>query len=438
MDNPPLPRPIILSDTATLEGRLLILSFLFMGINLAALAVVRGFRISDWLMLLVWSIAAGGAVLILDRYLPKRDPLIFPITMFLTGWGLVMIDRLSDGFIYNFADRQTLWMVFGVIAMLVMATRPEPLVWLREYRYITLIGGLLLLLSTILFGTNPSGFSYAPQLWLGANGIYFQPSELLKIVLVGFLASYLAEQYPALRAIGIQPRNDIVMFSPRILGPILLMWGLCIVILVWQRDLGAAAIFFGVFILLLYMTSGQPLVLVSGLGLMIIAGISAYFVFDVVQARVDIWLDPWSQADSGAFQVVQSLIAFGEGGVFGRGIGQGAPNYIPVVHSDFVFAAIAEEYGLLGVIAVCVCLAVLVTRTLKSAIAHSSRPFYALMVTGISGLIALQSLLILGGTLRLVPLTGVTLPFVSYGGSSLLTSFIMVGLLLRLSEPSRP
>jgi len=438
MDNLKTRRLAASQTVSYVERTLLSVSGVFVVINLIALSLVRGFRAGDVLLVVLWAAAGVFGVWALERRLPERDPLLFPLAMFLTGWGLVVIDRLSDGYIYNFAFRQTLWMLLGVVVMLVFAIRPEPLRWLREYRYIILLLGLLLLVSTILFGTNPSGTAGAPQLWLGLGRIYFQPSEVLKIVLVGFLASYLAEQYPALRAEGVQlGEGGNSSFSPRIVGPVVLMWLLSMIVLVWQRDLGTATLFFGVFVVLLYVASSNGWVVIGGGLLTVVAGIAAYILFGVVRLRVDIWINPWAQADGGAYQIVQSLLAFASGGVFGRGIGQGVPTYIPVVHSDFVFAAIGEEFGLLGVIVVVACILIMVMRGLRIAVLQRERPFQALMAVGLSMILALQSLLIMGGTLRVLPLTGVTLPFVSYGGSSLLTSFMILGLLLRLSGERR-
>jgi cell division protein FtsW len=363
---------------------------------------------------------------LLDHHLPGRDPLLFPLTMFLSGWGLILIDRLAP----PFADRQTIWLLVSTAALLLVATLPHFLRWLRNYRYVLLTLGLLLLVATIVLGTNPSGQSGAPQLWLGFGSIYFQPSEALKIILVGFLASYLAEQYPAMRAEGLGGGQAL---SPRVFGPILLMWGVSVVILIWQRDLGTAILFFAVFLVLLYVASGYNLILASGALLIGIAGLVAYWYFDVVQLRVDIWLNPWPEADGRAFQIVQSLLAFAAGGTLGQGIGQGSPVYIPVVHSDFVFSAVAEEWGLLGIITVLFCMAALVTRGLQIAIRQQGKPFLMLLAVGLSMLIATQSLLIMAGVLKLIPLTGVTLPYLSYGGSSLLVSFIVIGLLLHLS-----
>jgi len=230
-----------------------------------------------------------------------------------------------------------------------------------------------------------------------------------------------------------QPGRLRLWLPVRIFGPILLMWGLCVVLLVWQRDLGTAALFFLVFSLLLYVASGRILIFISGMALMLIAGYVAYLLFDVVQSRVDIWLNPWPEASNRAFQIVQSLMAFSAGGIFGEGIGQGVPTYVPVVHSDFVIAALAEEWGLLGVLTVIAAVALLIVRGTRSGLIHSERPFHVLLASGLSLMLGVQSLLIMAGTLKLLPLTGVTLPFLSYGGSSLVVSFIMVGLLIRLS-----
>lgn len=413
------------------ERVLLVISGLFVLVNITALSLQRPEAVlTNMLLFGVWVGCATGGHMLLNRFTPWRDMLIFPVVMFLCGWGLVLIDRLTP----RFADRQVVWLMLGVVAMLAATAIPNLLRWLRTYRYILLSFGLILLVSTIVLGRNPSGLSTAPQLWLGIGNVFFQPSELLKIILVTFLASYLGEQAPGLRAEGLVSDQRLLWLSPRVLGPILLMWGISVVFLVLQRDLGAAVLFFLVFMVLLYVASGYMLIPLSSAVLIVLAGILAYSQFAVVRLRIDIWINPWPEADGRAYQIVQSLQAFAAGGVFGEGIGQGLPTFIPVVHSDFVFAALAEEYGLLGVIVVILCIAVLVVRGVRIAIRNDGQPFHALLAVGLSALIAIQSIMIMGGVIRLLPLTGVTLPFISYGGSSLLISFIMVGLLLRLSS----
>jgi cell division protein FtsW (lipid II flippase) len=421
----------ILPHTNRTERMFLIIAGGFLLMNFVALALLQDAAWQSALYFVVWIGCALAGTWLLDRNLPNRDPLLFPLAMFLSGWGMVLVDRLAP----NFSNRQALWLVISTAIMLGATSLPQLLRWMRVYRYVILVSGIILLISTILLGRNPSGLEGAPQLWLGFGNIFFQPSEALKVMLVAFLASYLSEQYPTLRAesrlkhfAAAQP-----WMSPRILGPILTMWGLSVVLVVWQRDLGTAALFFAVFLILLYVASGQTFIIVGGTVLLGIAGYVAYNLFSVVALRVDIWLNPWAEADGRAFQIVQSLMAFGAGSVFGEGIGQGSPTYIPVVHSDFVFSALAEEYGLLGVIVLLACVAIFVMRGLRIAVLHQDRPFYSLLAIGYSMLIAVQSLLIMGGVLKLLPLTGVTLPYVSYGGSSLLMSFIVLALLLRLS-----
>lgn len=413
------------------ERVLLLIGSGFLLVNFIALGILRGDLSAPlhWLHFGVWLAVAWVGQRVLEWRLPRRDPFLFPLALFLSGWGLLIIDRLAS----PFADRQTLWLVISVGAMLLVAGFPHALNWLRTYRYTLLLIGLVLLVATIILGRNPSGQIGAPALWLGFGTIFFQPSEALKIILVAFLASYLAEQYPALRAEGIDHMRQWAL-SPRILGPILLMWGISIIILIWQRDLGTAMLFFIVFMLLLYVASGSLLILLSGLALIFVAGLVAYNLFSVVELRIDIWLNPWPEASNRAYQIVQSLMAFAAGSVFGQGIGQGLPGYIPVVHSDFAFAALAEEWGLLGIITIIICIVLLIARGLRIAINQHPYSFHALLATGLSLLIAVQSAMIMGGVLKLIPLTGVTLPFLSYGGSSLLASFIIIGLLLRLSS----
>lgn len=414
------------------ERLLLTLASAFVLTNQVALLLARGRPALDLWPVLIWGVCAAVGHRALNRRLPARDPLLFPLAMLLTGWGLNLTARLVP----RFADRQTLWLAVGVGALLGITALPRDLRWLRRYRYTWLIGGLTLLFLTILIGQNPANTGPRLWLWLGVGRVYYQPSELLKILLVAFLASYLAEhqRYMRQETVRLGPWQ---VPSPTFLGPVLLMWSLCMVVLVWQRDLGTATLFFVVFLTMLYLASGQALLLAGGAVLIVLAAALAYHLFDVVALRVDVWWNPWPTAKDQAYQVVQSLIAVASGGVIGQGIGQGQPALVPVVHSDFAYAAIAEEWGLVGTLSVTALLAVLVARGMRIA-ALARQPFRALLAAGLSVLLGVQSLLIMGGVLKLVPLTGVTLPFVSYGGSSLLTNFVIIGLLLVLSERSAP
>lgn len=413
------------------EGLLLLITTAFVFTNAVALSLALDGRVS-WSHLwgpLVWVVAMAVAHVLLFRFRPDHDPFYLPLFALLSGWGLILIDRLAP----NFLSRQVLWVVLGTGSMLILAILPRNLRILRSYRYTWLIAGLLLLASTLLFGVNPSGAGAA--LWLPlpvpfAGRVYFQPSELLKLLLVVFLASYFADRQAALRQ-G-QSRGGIRGALPY-LAPLLLMWGFCMVLLVWQRDLGAATLYFLVFLALLYLATDDHRYVLFGLALLLLAAIVAYFLFDVVALRVDAWWNPWPESLGRAFQIVQSLYAVAAGGLTGQGAGQGFPTFIPVVHSDFIFAAVAEEWGLIGSLGLVAVFMILTYRGLHLAM-KTLRPFRTYLAAGITLLFAIQALLIMGGVTKLLPLTGVTLPFISYGGSSLLISSVMLGLLLHLSS----
>lgn len=371
---------------------------------------------------LTWLLLAGLAHWLLRRMKPNHDPYLLPLFAFLTGWGLLLIDRLA----VNFLLRQMIWVGVGTAVLLAVAILPPHLNLLQQYRYTWLVGGLLLLGATLLLGVNPSGFGAAQWLPIPfTGGVFFQPSELLKLLLVVFLASYFHERDTLLQL------SSVRVMIPY-LAPLLLMWGFCMILLVWQRDLGAATLFFILFLGQLYLATGNRYYVIGGLILLLVAAVIGYYAFDVVALRINAWWNPWPDADNRAFQIVQSLYALAAGGIVGQGIGQGFPDYIPVVHSDFAFAAIAEEWGLVGSLTIVACFALLAHRGLHIGML-AKRPFHMYLATGITILFSAQAFLIMGGVVKLLPLTGVTLPFVSYGGSSLLISSIMAGLLLFLS-----
>ncbi len=412
------------------EGLLLIVTAAFVFVNASALSLVSEGAII-WQHMwgpIIWLLTITVAHLMLFYFRPDHDPVLLALFALLTGWGIILADRLAA----NFLARQILWVVLGTLVIIGVTILPNNLRFLRRYRYTLLIIGLLLLALTLLFGINPSGFGAA--LWLPlplpytGPVVYFQPSELLKLLLVIFLSSYFADRGPLL----LKSQNKGIRGSLPILAPLLLMWGFCMILLVWQRDLGAATLFFILFLAFLYLATGSRLFVATGFALLIIAGIIAYFLFDVVSLRVEAWWNPWPEALDRAFQIVQSLYAIASGGLVGQGIGQGFPQFIPVVHSDFVFAAVAEEWGLIGSVVLVGVFMVLAYRGFRLAMINE-QPFRFYLATGITLLFSIQALLIMGGVTKLLPLTGVTLPFISYGGSSLIISSIMLGLLLYLS-----
>lgn len=409
------------------ELLLLLFAAIFVLANAVALSLVRTGTVTVHYLwaTAVWLVTMLAAFILLARYQPRHDPYLLPILALLTGWGLVLLQRLAP----NFLARQAAWLVLGTAVLLAVAILPRSLRWLRRYRYTLLISGLLLLAATLVIGVNPSGFGAALWLPLPIVGrVFFQPSELLKLLLVIFLASYFDERESLLRL-----GDGHGRFGPLpYLAPLLLMWGFCMLLLIWQRDLGAATLFFILFLALLYLATGDWRYVSGGLALLLAGSVFAYFAFDVVALRVDAWWNPWPDANNRAFQIVQSLYAVAAGGLIGQGVGQGFPTYIPVVHSDFAFAAVAEEWGLIGSLTVVACYLALAHRGMKAA-ARAPRPFHRYLAAGITVLFAAQAILIMGGVSKLLPLTGVTLPFLSYGGSSMFVSSLMAGLLLYLS-----
>jgi cell division protein FtsW (lipid II flippase) len=414
----------LLAKPRARERALLLVAGAFVVAGFVQLSIVDPLSIGAPVYLaacVVWALVFGVAHFALDRHLPGRDSLILPIVALLTGWGLIEVARLSR----TDALRQLMWVVVSAGVMLVVAAAPRELRWLRRYRYTWLLGGLVLLAATLVFGVNPSGIGQ--ELWLGFGGIYFQPSEVVKLLMVVFLASYLAEKRDLQLVMRIESRG----LTPAYLAPMLAMWGVAMAILLIQQDLGAAMLLFLAFLVMLYLASGKWQYLLIGMILLACAVLIGYALIGRVTERVNTWLDPWSRAEVESYQVVQSLIGIGAGGLIGRGLGQGDP-VVPAAHTDMPLAVIGEEFGLLGAIGLVTCYALLTLRGLRAA-ALSRSVFGSLLAAGLAALLGMQAWIIMAGNINLIPLTGVTLPFVSYGGSSLVVSFVMVGLLLHVS-----
>ncbi|MGD2178673.1 MAG: FtsW/RodA/SpoVE family cell cycle protein, partial [Anaerolineae bacterium] len=380
------------------------------------------------LLVLVFSFVGSfiTAHLTLCHRLPRRDPLLLPTGALLSGWGLMILGRVAP----NFVPRQATWLMVATLAMLAVAQAGRNLRWLQRYRYTWLVAGLVLLAATLLLGVNPSGSG--PRLWLGFGGAYFQPSELLKLLMVVFLASYLADRRRLLVSEG-RKVGPIRLPPLAYVGPLLVMFGLTVLLLAAQQDLGAAMLFFFTFLSMLYLATGQWGYVAAGLVLFGAAGAIGYAGSTRLALRVDAWLHPWAGAADWAFQIVQSLLAFGTGGILGEGLGLGQPTFIPAVHTDFTFAALGESFGLLGILAVVALYGVLLVRGFRTA-ARTRRPFERLLVAGLAAGLVIQAWVIMGANVRLAPIAGVTLPFLSYGGSSLLSTFLALGLVIRVSN----
>ncbi len=357
---------------------------------------------------------------------PNADPALLPITFALSGIGIAFVTRLAPAA----ATRQLVWMFAGVAALVVILLLVRKLDRLSNYKYTLMIVGVLLLLSPMLpvIGNEING----SRLWLNIGGFSFQPGELAKIFIVLFLAAYLAQNREMLSVFTwrIGPVN---LPSLQTLLPLIVMWALAFLIVVLEKDLGSALVLFLMFIVMLYVATGKKFYVVAGLVLAAVAAVVLFFMFGHVQQRVDIWLDPFADAQGSGYQIVQSLYSLADGGLFGIGIGRGMADMIPYAESDFIFSAIGEEAGLLGAAGVLLLYLVFAIRGIYTA-ARAKSDFSSFVAVGVTSIVILQAFIIVGGITRLIPLTGITLPFISQGGSSLLAGFIIVGLLLRAGD----
>ena len=380
------------------------------------------------------ALLAGGylfAHLMVRRFAPDADPIFLPTAGLLAGLGFAVVYRLDP----ERAAAQASWLVFGLalFALTLIAIRDHR--QLDAYTYtIGLIGVVLLLLPLAPgVGTEIRG----ARVWVKLGALQFQPAEIAKVLIVVFAASYLSARRQLL-AVATRRLGPIALPEPRHLGPILVAWGVSLAVLFFEKDLGSSLLFFGLVVVMLWVATGRGAYLALG-GLLFAAGaLFAYRSFEHVRDRVAIWLgalDPEFIQDEG-FQIAQSLFAMATGGIAGVGLGLGRPQDIPDAPTDFVFAAIGEELGLLGTMAVLLLFVILVGRGFRTALARSD-DFGRLLAVGLSTILALQTFVIVGGVTRLIPLTGVTLPFVSYGGSSLVANFVLLALLVRVSSGTR-
>ncbi len=359
------------------------------------------------------------------RYLmPKADSLILPTTLLLSSLGLVIIFRLNESlFEYQFT-----WLIVGLIVMLLLIAFFRNYQALRNYKYIAALLGLVLFLAPIIFGTEKFG----AKLWINIGGFSFQPAEVGKILLIIFFAAYLEDRREVL---SISNKSFLRVQIPplRHLGPLLVIWAISLVILIFEKDLGSSLLFMGNFIILLFIATNRLFYLISGTTFFMAGAAICYQIFPHVQNRVNIWLNPWADLSGRGYQIGQSLFAIANGGLTGTGLNQGFPETIPAATTDFIFSVIGEELGLIGGFAIIILYLILFLRGVSIALSCKSN-FGKLMAAGLSFSIAFQTFIILGGVTKLIPLTGITLPFVSYGGSSLISNFILIGFLLVISE----
>jgi cell division protein FtsW (lipid II flippase) len=366
------------------------------------------------------------AHLAVRRLAPNADPVLLPIAALLNGIGFVTVARLDSGL----GRVQAIWTAVSVLAFVLTLLFVRRIRTLERYRYTALFFGMVALLLPLAPGIGKT--INGARLWVGVGPVNFQPGEAAKVLLVLFFAAYLVDKRELL-ASGTRRLGRLRLPEPRHLGPLLLMWGVSILIMVRETDLGQAMIIFALCGVMLYVATDRGSYLLIASVLFLGASAIAYQLFGHVQSRVDTWIDPFHYANNQGYQLVQGLFGFAAGGFGGTGLGLGSPKSIPNVATDFVFAAIGEELGLLGCIAILVALLLFVGAGLRIAM-RSDRPFPKLFATGLTAIIGLQSFVIIGGVTRTIPLTGVTLPFISYGGSSLLANWVILALLLRISD----
>jgi cell division protein FtsW (lipid II flippase) len=345
----------------------------------------------------------------------RRDPLLVAPVYFLTTVGFVEIYRLRP----ELAIKQLGWIALGVLAMVLSARLLTSYNWIERYKYLLGTCALALLAITIIFGREVGG----AKAWLRLGSWQFEPVEIVKVLLVLFLAGYLQENVT-------RRTLEPGWFT---WGPMLIMWGLSILLLFLQRDLGAALLLIGIFTAMLYLATGNSLLVGGGL---LFCGLAAWvstMLFAHVRTRFEIWLHPWRYFSGSGYQIGQALFALASGGLTGRGLALGYPQFVPAAHTDFIFVAIAEELGLLGGVAVLCAFLFFVARGWQLASAREDRLGF-LLVAGLVSILAIQALIIVGGNIRVIPLTGITLPFVSYGGSSLVSNYVLIGLILGVSS----
>jgi cell division protein FtsW (lipid II flippase) len=361
---------------------------------------------------------------------PYADPYLLPVTALLSTLGILVIYRINE----KLALQQALWLVVGLVVFLLVLVLVRDLRVLRDHRFLIGIAGVLLLVFTAVFGRDING----AKLWVHLGPIGFQPGEFAKILLMIFFAAYLEDVREVLT---VSTRRVLGVPLPpfRYLAPLLGIWALSMALMVFMKDLGTSLLFFGALLALMYVATGRFFYVAVGLLLFLAGAALLYKIFPYVQVRVDVWLNPWKDPSGKGYQIVQSLFALAAGGLFGRGLGQGylvlqnGHTIIPALETDFIFSAIGEELGFVGAVAIILLYLIFVYRGFRTAL-RARDDFARLLAAGLTTIFALQAFLIMGGVMKLIPLTGITLPFVSYGGSSIVANFALLALLLRTSD----
>jgi cell division protein FtsW (lipid II flippase) len=443
------PQPVVAVTPALPNRRnseLLLLGFATVLTALALLIVEanqeQGIRWDLAQSVLAYLALFGAAHMAIRRYAPYADPLLLPIVALLNGLGLVMIHRLdlangptTSGAVQGpSANQQMLWTLFGVTAFTVVVVFLKDHRLLARYGYVCGVCGLIFLVIPALL---PSSISevYGAKIWIRVHGFSIQPAEFSKILLLIFVAAVLVAKRGVFTSAG-KHLLGMNLPRPRDLAPLLAAWIISVGVMVFEKDLGASLLLYASFLVMVYIATARVSWVVIGLALFAAGSVAAYYMFGHVRIRVQNWIDPFVDPDNTGYQMVQSMFSFATGGVFGTGLGNGQPGTVPEASTDFIIAVVGEELGLVGLAGVLMLYTILLIRGLRTAIAVRDS-FGKLLAAGFASTLAIQLFIVVGGVTKLIPLTGLTTPWLSYGGSSLLANYVLLAILVRISHAAR-
>ncbi len=415
-----------LAGTLTLRARergLLVGALALGALGLAAVHLAL-YPQDSWRPIVVGTVALAGFLVVHAALCASghgADEVLLPVAAGLSAVGLVMVYRLRPDYLV----RQAGWIALGLVALLVVLGTLRDLRWVRRYAYLFAVLGLMLLLATVLVGVERNG----ARQWLLLGGVAVEPGEVVKLLLVAFFAGVLTDARGLLTLPG--PRRWRAEVGR--LGPMLLCCVGALLLLVFQRDLGLAMLYYGIFIAMLYVATGRGDYVVLGLAAFLVGAAVCYHLFGHVRVRVDVWANPWASASTGGYQILQGLYGLATGGVVGTGLGAGHPDLMPAAYTDMIFPAIGEELGAAGTFCVVALYLLLIGRMFRIA-ARAPGAFESLIAAGLATALGLQAFIILGGSTRLIPLTGIPAPFLTYGGSAAVSNFVALGLLLGVSR----